>query len=194
MENKIYIYKDCISLEDTKIIIDFINQNDELGFYGRNKRRYTIPLGTRPFVGTEEKKDEILKIKLKDFPDEVRDALSRVMNNTVNLIEEAFSDPGLHVANMFIAKQLSGGTVELHSDSGYNFDQHLVYSAVLYLNEIEDGDLCFPELGFCYHPLASEMIVFESKRNNSSHEVTSISSDRYSLPMFLSKDPNCYIE
>ena len=194
MKTKMYVYKDCISEADANIIINFINQNLELGFYSKNKKRYTIPLGTKPFDGTLERKDEMSKIKLRNFPDQVKDTLNRVMENAIKITEKTFSDSGLHPSNVFIAKQFAGGKIERHLDSADSFDQQLLYSTVLYLNEISDGDLCFPDLGFSYHPQAFEMIVFESKSQDSWHEVTEISSDRYSLPMFMSKDPNCYIE
>lgn len=193
MRTNIHVHKDCISANDAQVIINFINDNKELGFYGKNNKRYTIPLGIRIFEGTAVHQDKASKIKLANFPDKVQKAILSAMDIAVKMTESAFKDTGLHVSNIYIAKQMPGGEIPRHIDSG-DWDQHLEYSAVLYLNEIEDGDLCFPDLGFCYHPKAFELVIFKSKDEKAAHEVRQISSSRYSLPMWLSKDKSCYVE
>lgn len=190
----IFAYKNFVSEEECSIIINFINNNSDIAFLGQGGKRQTIPLGSIPFEGTMEKTDQQKKIKLKNFSQEVQKTTNNFINRVIKEINKKYLDyDPMHASNIFFAKQYSGCVVEKHLDSA-EWDTHLEYSAVLYFNEILSGDLIFTDKGISYHPQKGDMLLFKSKDPSGSHEVPQIDADRYSMPIFISKNPDCYIE
>jgi len=191
---EIFVYENFLEKEKCNYLIDFINNNSSIAILGKNNKRQTIPIGSVPLEGTSNTKSIQEKIKLKNFPKEVQDIVNDTIKNIIKEIQISYQDKeSMHASNMFFAKQYQGGTVRRHKDSD-PWDMHLEYSAVVYLNEIKNGDLIFPEKGISHHPKAGDLIIYKSKDTTSSHEVLDIDSDRYSMPIWISKDLNYFIE
>jgi hypothetical protein len=190
----IFAYKNFVNEEECFIIINFINDNADMAFRGQGGKRQTIPLGSVPFEGTIQKIEQQKKIKLKNFPQQVQDITNSFIKKIIREVREVYQDnEPMHASNIFFAKQYGGCIVERHLDSA-EWDTHLEYSAVLYFNEIKTGDLVFNDKNISYHPQKGDMLLFKSKDPAGSHEVPTIDSERYSMPIFISKNSDCYIE
>jgi hypothetical protein len=195
ISNKIFVVKDFISDDQAQLLINFIDTHQDIAFVGQEGRRMSIPIGVVPFQATAWNIENISKIKLSNFPEEVQETFSFIVDKSVSITQDLYDDKDdMHCSNAIFAKQLPNGRVDSHIDAEPGGDEHLHYSTVLYLNTISDGDINFPNLGISYHPNSKDLLIFKSNHQNSEHEVTSISETRYSVPIFLSKDKNCYIK
>jgi hypothetical protein len=108
-----------------------------------------------------------------------------VVGQTAKLFDEK---ENMYVSSFWIAKQFPGAEVPEHEDTDGGKNTHFEYSAVLYLNTLTDsGDLEFPYLNYSYSPKAGDLVVFPS-RNTGTHVVNKINEDRYTLPMWITKN------
>lgn len=103
----------------------------------------------------------------------------------------AFGDMNeLFVCAFWLAKQYPGAKVDFHEDTDNGANQHLDYSAIIYLNTQESGgELSFPKYGYTYTPKAGDLVMFDSK-DAGIHGVMTIHEERYSLPLWMSRDKN----
>ncbi len=195
ISEKIFAVTSFISADQIDLLIDFIDSYQDIARVGQEGRRRSIPLGVVPFASSAWNIENLKKIKLANFPIEVQQTFNLVVEKIIQLIREVYNDSDdMHCSNAIFAKQLPGGQVPIHKDTAPGGDEHLVYSAVLYLNTIPDGNINFPGLGISHRPSSGDLLLFRSNHENSEHEVTSVSETRYSIPIFISKDKNCYIE
>ena len=104
------------------------------------------------------------------------------------IVEQAGSE--FFVCAFWLAKQYQGGRVDFHEDTDNGANQHLEYSAVIYLNSQQSGgELKFPLYGYTYAPVAGDLVIFPSKEAGL-HGVMTINEERYSLPVWLTRDPS----
>jgi hypothetical protein len=114
-----------------------------------------------------------------------RKYFSSVVDQTAKLFDE---NKKMYVSSFWIAKQFPGAEVPEHEDTDGGKNTHFDYSAVLYLNTLTDsGDLEFPYLKYSYSPKAGDLVVFPS-RTTGTHVVNKINEDRYTLPMWITKN------
>jgi hypothetical protein len=180
----IFGIKDIISDKDRNVFISFIDDNLDLFVSYEdedNPLRKVLRFGV----------DEVWKDSMKDLGliPGVHSFLRELFSNITSSIQKQNGGPKLYVTSFHLAKQLAGARVDLHNDSDQNNNGHFKYSTVVYLNSVSDGALSFPNKGIKYLPKAGEMIVFPPTGKDWVHEVERISEDRYSLPIWLTEDP-----
>ena len=190
-----FVARDFVSSDEAKLLIDFIESYQHIAFVGQEGRRRSIPIGVVPFEATSQHIEKMNKIKLFNFPTEVQQTFRSIVDRIIDLARELYGDQDeMHCSNAIFAKHLSGGKVPVHIDAEPGGDEHLYYSSIVYLNTILDGTINFPHLDVSYRPNSGDLLIFRSNHKNSEHEVTSVSDTRYSIPIFISKDKNCYVE
>lgn len=183
--NKIGLVSRFISSEDCQFYIDYINNNIDKLYFAPHAKRWQLTLG----------KDNLPTSTSPDNLDSVADIEDKLRNLFDAVVSEArifFKDDGpLHVSNIFFAKQSAGAIIPPHHDQDYGSNAQVKYSAVIYLNTMgsqKDGILNFPNVGHSIRPVAGDLALFPSTEQYT-HEVASISEDRYALPIFMSSDP-----
>ena len=96
----------------------------------------------------------------------------------------------LYPSIFWLAKQYPGSKIDFHEDTDGGSDAHLEYSSLIYLNtQRSGGELKFPRYNFTYSPQAGDLIVFDTKQAGM-HGVMEIFEERYSLPVWLTRDPS----
>jgi hypothetical protein len=190
----IFVISNLIQTEDIQTIIKFIDDFQHIAVVGKHGKKSWIPIGVVP-LSTLSEIDGLDKIKLKNFPEELQTTFNKTLKIIETYIKKLFNDQSeIHCSNASFSRQFSGAKVPRHIDSRPEYDEHIYYSSVLYLNTIVDGDIKFPNLGVSHRPKAGDLIMYMSRDTNNEHEVDLISEPRYSVPIFFSKDKNCYIE
>lgn len=106
-----------------------------------------------------------------------------------NRISKEYNDNDhLFVNSMWFSKQFAGGMVDPHEDTDSGNNQQFRYSAVLYLNTLENsGALKFLDIGVEIQPEKGTLIIFESKAGGW-HSVDPVDQDRYSMPFWVTPD------
>lgn len=172
----IQIIKNFISQEQAAPVANFIEHNLDRFVLNPDRKRWMMRFGY----------DEELPhqaIHNMDLVSEIKDELLDIFNKTISAIGE-----NVYLTSWFLSKQFPGGKLTPHTDGvpgGIN-DQ-LEYTAMLYLNTLDDnGTISFPDAGFGITPEVGDLIIFKSKEDR--HEVSEITQDRYSLPMWFTKD------
>jgi hypothetical protein len=180
----IKVISNFISLSDAATLIKYIDENSP-SFSSDNKG-----LWFKKFFGI----DDIYKHG-KGEP--VIDGLGAIKEVSINIVEavktsmsEHFMDTEpIFLNSLWFAKHLPGDNVQAHVDTEEGYNQQFVYSAILYLNTVEDGGvLNFPKLNLSFKPKACDLIIFPSGGDNMVHEVMGIGENRYTLPMWFTKD------
>lgn len=172
----IQIIKNFISEEESYAVAYFIENNLDRFILNPERKRWMMRFGY----------DEELPhqaIHNMDLVIEIRDVLTEIFNRTISVFDE-----DVYLTSWFLSKQFSGGKLTPHTDGvpgGIN-DQ-LEYTAMLYLNTLTDnGTISFPDAGFGITPEQGDLVIFKSKEDR--HEVSEITEDRYSLPMWFTKN------
>ena len=182
--NTAFGIKDIIGEQDRSFFISFINDNIE-AFQSyeeeQNPFRKVLRFGVDE-VWEDSNKDLSLIPGIHPF-------LQKLFDIVTSSVQEQIGGPQLYVTSFHLAKQLPGAHVDLHNDSDENNNGHFKYSTVVYLNSVVDGALSFPNKEISYLPKAGEMIVFPPSGKEWEHRVDAISEDRYSLPIWLTEDP-----
>jgi hypothetical protein len=172
----IQIIKNFISEEEAYPISYFIEHN--LGRFALNleRKRWMIRFGY-----DEELPEQA--VYGMDSVEEIKDMLLEIFDKTAKVIGEE-----VYLTSWFLSKQFSGGQLNPHTDGvpgGPN--NQLEYTAMLYLNTLDNnGTIYFPDAGFGITPEIGDLIIFKSKEDR--HQVSEITQDRYSLPMWFTKD------
>jgi len=192
---KIKIIKNFLSIDDANKIINYINNNIQ------NAVEYDTDGSTPNFVYLKDRfykrrmglddemnvyKPERSISKLYEIEGLVKD-ISVKINKT---IKEVFSDEDqIYLNSLFLVKHLKKDFLRMHSDSGDGYQQHFAYSSVLYLNTVENGgELEFPNLGLTIKPIVGDLVLFITKGEDMIHEVKVTNEERYTMPMWFTKD------
>jgi hypothetical protein len=111
-----------------------------------------------------------------------------VSNKAINAIKEKFSDDrDIYLTSFWFGKQYPGIGVGPHLDCEPGKNWHFEYSAILYLNTFENGELEFLDLNKTIKPDAGDLIIFKSKEGGM-HKVAKLDNVRYTIPMWFTYD------
>jgi hypothetical protein len=181
--DKIKVIKNVITPEDANLIIDYINTNLESFGKSPGNKRFTKMFG---FDATHQ---HMSKVTIEGELEDIRDLIRGYVNKAIGIIEDEYKDNGVLLSSLWFAKQIDGGDIRGHSDIDNGLNDHFVYSAVLYLNTVEDGGVLeFPKLGISIKPVFGDLVIFPSHGDDMFHEVKRIGEDRYTLPMWFTKN------
>lgn len=192
---KIKIIKNFLSVEDANKIINYINNNihSAVDYDTDGSTPNFVYLKDRFYKRRMGLDDEMNRYKperaisnLYEIEGLVKDISDRI-NKT---IKEAFADQDdIYLNSIFLVKHLKNDFLRLHSDSGDGYQQHFAYSSVLYLNTVENGgELEFPNLGLTIKPVVGDLVVFITQGDDMIHEVKTTNEERYTMPMWFTKD------
>jgi len=183
---KIKIIKDVISSSNAKLIIDYIDNNLSVFTHDHSEKRFHQMFGIDLYHGS----------MCKPFIDDL-DGIDDLIKDQIEVIKDkiyvAFKEKDLlFLSSIWFAKQLPGGEVTYHIDRDDDeSNSHFEYSAILYLNDIDEGGvLDFPNLDISIKPKFGDLIVFLSDGEDMLHGVKIIGEDRYTVPMWFTKDPS----
>lgn len=172
----IQIVKNFICEAEAKPVVSFINEHLSRFVYNEERSRWMLRFGY-----DEELPQQAIHSMAP--AEEIRDNLIAIFDKTKSLFDEE-----VFLTSWFLSKQHSGGRLLPHKDGvpgGMN--NQLEYTAMLYLNTMDgNGEISFPDAGFGVTPELGDLIIFKSKEDK--HQVAEITEDRYSIPMWFTKD------
>jgi hypothetical protein len=180
----IKVIKNLISLDEATVLIEYIDKNAH--HFSSDMKG----LWFKKFFGIDDiykhGKGEPVITGLGD----VEGLSVRIVEDVKDAMSSHFMDTEPIFLNSFwFAKHLPGDKVVAHVDTEDGYNEQFVYSAILYLNTVEDGGvLTFPRLDLSFKPEACDLIIFPSDGEDMLHEVVGIGEDRYTLPMWFTKD------
>jgi len=122
----------------------------------------------------------------------IKDVIDKYSQKACSLTKKEFNETNdVILASLWLAKQQSGATVTYHKDIDDGKNPQFKYSAVIYLNTMENsGKLRFPIINFEYSPIAGDIVIFPSDGVEFYHGVDAINQDRYTMPMWMTLDKN----
>jgi hypothetical protein len=166
------ITNDFIDKDTAKELCDFIENNLNIFIYRDDRKRYMLRFG----YDEELPEQAIFDM---DIVSPIKDTLISIFNKVANHIGE-----GVELTSWFLSKQVPGAKLTPHKDGCEGLNDHLKYTAMLYLNDLDgNGSIGFTESGIEVTPKLGDLIVFESLKDE--HFVSDIEQDRYSLPMWF---------
>jgi predicted 2-oxoglutarate/Fe(II)-dependent dioxygenase YbiX len=182
----IKIVKNFLSDEECLDAIDYINEViknkiENFAIY-QDGKRLALQFGKDLYHGHLSN----LTLRLVSKKENV---FRKYFSMAIKETQEMFSDyDDMYVSSFWIAKQFPGAIVPEHEDTDGGLNTHFEYSAIIYLNTLSDsGELVFPSLDKKYFPQAGDLVIFPS-RSTGTHRVEKINEDRYSLPIWITKD------
>ena len=178
------IVKNVISLENSVTLIEYINKN--LHSFSSNPKK----LWFKKFFGMDDVYKQGRCEPVINGLGDIKELSVKVAEAVKNTIVEQFADTEpIFLNSLWFAKHLPGDDVPVHVDNEEGENEQFAYSTILYLNTVEDGGvLNFPKLNLSFKPEACDLIVFPSQGKDMLHEVISIGEDRYTMPMWFTKD------
>jgi hypothetical protein len=186
--NQIKVIKDFVSLDDANKIINYIDKIPGLFDYESFDKRFTKMFGNDSFH-----KDR------SSYPITGLNEIYSIMFNATEKAKKVIAykyndDKDIFLSSLWFAKQIPGGFLGPHVDTD-NVNVHFIYSAVLYLNTLEDsGSLDFPNLGVSIKPEAGSLVIFPSSGDESLHEVKLIKENRYTVPLAFTRNKELELE
>lgn len=184
--DQIKILNNIISSSEANFYIDYIDNNiSKFDDYAstNNPNRFVWRFG----VDNVYYDSNYTLEKLSDIHTELRVLFDRV---TAAIQKKYQSPKKLYVTSFHLGKQFPNSIVNTHLDADPDHNGHFKYSCVVYLNSNRiGGELTFPQLNYKYQPNAMDAVVFPSQGEEYEHEVMDISEIRYSLPMWITEDP-----
>lgn len=128
---------------------------------------------------------------LKDHRPFFKTIFERVLDKA----KEVFNDEAqLYLTQVFFSKQEIGGEVPAHDDTNEGVNTQFTYSAVGYLNSLNNsGHIIFDEMNFQHLPEAGDLVIFLSGETGT-HKVLPVNAVRYTMPMWITRDPEWKLE
>lgn len=173
-----------IDEETANTYIDWINNNIDKFLFLDHRKRYMLRFG----YDQEYPDDTIYDL---DILGEIKNDTIKLINNVIDKVKNDFNEDELYLGSFFISKHLPDSIVPAHSDGNDGFNEPLHYSALIYLNELEDsGNLFFNIRNVSIHPKIGDLVVFDTHSPLNVHSVPEVNGERYSIPIWLTKDPS----
>lgn len=168
------VISNFISKADAQTIIDYIDHNHKQLFnYNEDRKRFMLRFGY-----DEELPEQAIHSMY---------VVSDIRNLLIDIFKRTNKEVGYDVflTSWFLSKQEPGARLTPHKDGCKGMNDHLDYTAMLYLNSISDGGaIGFTESGIEIIPQLGDLVIFKSQIDE--HYVTDVLEDRYSLPMWFS--------
>ena len=189
MDPRIKIIPNFIDDDNINLVKSFLDRNQNNLTTNSTKKRFQLKLGRDLHNSNLDSVIDLSRLE------ECRDFIcNEYIPKVIETVKEQYGiDYDLYVASLWMAKQIAGAQVKLHGDHDNGDNPHFRYSLVTYLNEVKiDGILRFPYINYEYSPVRGETIVFPAVgeyEREFDHEVLSIHEDRYSIPIWLTDDP-----
>jgi hypothetical protein len=182
--NQVKVIKDFVSLDDANKIINYIDNNIDLFEQGSADKRFTKMFGKDQF---QQDKSTYPVTGLNEIHSTIFNA-TEVAKNVIAY--EYNDDEDIFLTSLWLAKQAPGGFLGPHLDTDPdNSNSHFVYSAVIYLNTLEDsGSLDFFKIGVSVKPESGSLVIFPSGGADYWHEVKSIKENRYTVPLVFTRN------
>lgn len=138
------------------------------------------------YGGTPDYKTFLTIDVLKE--EDKKEFIKTICKRVVETARESYSELApLYVSSFWLAKQYPGCVIPLHDDTDGGYNIHFVYSAVLYLNQLESGgEISFAELGYTHRPKIGDLILFPTQTTGN-HAVFEIPKERYSIAFWLTR-------
>lgn len=186
-EDVIYVVSNFMDADEMKFWRDY---NDEI-LVTKEPFLALFEEGTRPVLQfgidkcVEHNSHHTLSI-VSEVEHKLRNLFSRVIDVT----KETFNDRReVYMSSMWFAKQLPGAFVDEHEDTDDGYNTQFEYSAVMYLNTLQEGgELIFTDFDWSIKPEAGDLVIFKSIEGGM-HKVNKIKEDRYTMPMWMTLDP-----
>jgi hypothetical protein len=172
---QIKVINDFITRPQANELIDFIDHNLDIFVHNNGRRRYMLRFGY-----DEELPEQA--IHSMEPVHEIRELLEHIFKKTNDFVGQ-----DLYLTSWFLSKQYPGAKLTPHKDGAVGINEHLEYTAMLYLNDMYDGGaISFPELNINIIPQLGDLIIFKSLEHE--HMVSEVKEHRYSLPMWFTKN------
>lgn len=172
---EVRVINNFISKDDANKIINFIEDKLHYFVYNKDRKRYMLRFGY-----DEELPHQAIHSMF--LVKEIKDTLVEIFDKTRSIVGD-----NLFLTSWFISKQIPGAKLLPHKDGTQGMNDHLEYTAMLYLNDLDNnGTISFPDLNLSITPQLGDLIVFRSLDHE--HMVSDVTQDRYSLPMWFTKD------
>ena len=180
--DKIKVIKNVIKTDDAALIINYMNRNIDSFVTGGGKRFHKL-------FGIDEFHKEISSPVVEGVED-ITDLMKDTVNSIKKILAHEFNDNDeILLASFWLGKQIPGARVGSHLDVDDGTNSHFIYSAVLYLNTIQDGGVLeFPALDVAIKPEFGDLVIFLSGGEDMAHEVKIINEERYTIPMWFTKN------
>lgn len=164
-------------------IINFIDNNLDMFYTGKYKLTHRLLYGLDLYHGNSNPKLEKI--------DDIEYIVRKYFDKTIKYMKEVMNETDeLYISSFWLARQIEGGFLDLHSDTDVDQNVQFEYSCGFYLNDVNvDGTLDFPKLGYSYKPSKGDMVYWPSKDPLYDHEVVKVTDTRYTMLIWLTKDP-----
>lgn len=184
MNNLPLVIKEFITSNEANNYVDYIERNLHR-FYTSTSGLHHVWMFGKDNFHTDKSSDPAL---LTDMSDK----LTPLLTKAAEAARTTFGERELYASMLWLAKQEPGAIVSGHTDGEDGSNTHILYSGVLYLNDMgDDGHLHFPNLNYTYIPCKGDLVLFSAARDETYwHEVASISQNRYSFPIWFTPDPD----
>lgn len=184
--HEIKIVDNFLSQKECDFFIDYIDSNLDKFILTEKTKRYGMLFG-KDLAHKEKSSSDLERIS------DIKEIINKLFRKVEQTVKKTIgNDKNLYVCSFFMAKQINGSKIMRHFDTDNGVNMHFKYGGVIYLNTMSNmlsGQLSFPELGYSYSPKAGQFVSFPSHGEEYSHEVLEIYEDRYSLPIWVTEDP-----
>lgn len=155
--------------------LDFVTYKDNDSY------RISFQFGEKDYGDSSPRPDMSILSKNEEI---VRQIFLRVIES----VQLDLHSGELYTSVFWLAKQYPGSRINLHEDTDGGADSHITISSLIYLNSQDSGgELLFPKFNYSYAPRAGDLIMFDTIAAGV-HGVETINKERYSLPIWMTKD------
>ncbi len=180
MGGLIKVVNNFITKDEASHIISFIDNNMDLFHSKQENTRHTLMFG-KDFLFPESSEDFSKNNPLCDY------FKDKIFPPVIKLLEDTYHDLDIAVSNLWFSRHDPGSKLPLHEDIDNGANLQFKYSAILYLNSLENtGILKFPFANFEYSPSMGDLVFFPSKGKTFAHQIDTITEKRYCVPMWIS--------
>lgn len=160
----IHVLKSFINEDDCNKIMDIINIVPEKEWHG---------IHTNPMYLLAN--------------NQIKYGLPKIFTSIGNKYSNIFDNKYLIHGPNSLAKMSKDSVCEIHADNCEQIDYAWPWTAVLYLNNFEGGEISYPSKNITYKPEAGDLL-FHRPDSNYEHEVLKVKSEsRYVLSAYIRK-------
>jgi Rps23 Pro-64 3,4-dihydroxylase Tpa1-like proline 4-hydroxylase len=186
--DKVTKISNFLDKKDCNMFIDFMENNIDLFKISDERTAYPNMRYTMRFGYDDEFPD--LYYQNLSVVSEIEHELKSIFFKTINKINKNLKETNeLYLTSFFLSKHVPGSVLPPHSDAGKDFNSHMEYAALIYLNSLVDsGYLYFKNINKRVDVKTGDIVIFPCKSKEYVHEVPNINNDRYSIAMWFTKN------